>query len=136
MSLHPARFSTIYSWGRQIEDVDHLLQVLQAEGWRADSDEEDADGLVEPNARHVELVGRPRGAELQQSLAIYLATQRGLLTLICTYSLCYGKEYHVLFYVTCIVCEMDCMFQSLVTPSNAVKRSSGVGQAQEFVPSM
>jgi hypothetical protein len=58
------------------KDVDQLLQVLPTENWCAENDEEDVDRLVKPDARHVELVGRPRGDELQQSFGIYLTAQR------------------------------------------------------------
>lgn len=65
--------------GQTTEDVDRLLRVLQAEGWRDEGEDEDPIGVVQEKSGNFELGRRPCGAELQHALGMYLSAQRGLL---------------------------------------------------------
>jgi hypothetical protein len=65
--------------GQSSNDVERLLGVLQAEGWREESEDEDPNGVVVEAVEDVHVWERPQGADLQQSLALYLGAQRGLV---------------------------------------------------------
>jgi hypothetical protein len=61
------------------DDVNRLLGVLRAEGWREDTEDDDRNVVVDQGGKDVEVRQRPLGVELQQSLGLYLGALQGLV---------------------------------------------------------
>jgi hypothetical protein len=60
-------------------DVERLLSILQAEGWNEECTDNEHAGVGEDVVENVDGRERPRGAQLQHALGLYLCAQRGLL---------------------------------------------------------
>jgi hypothetical protein len=65
--------------GQTTADVERLLGILEAEGWRQQCDDEDPNGVVDDAPGNFEVGEKPGSTDLQHALGMYLAAQRGLL---------------------------------------------------------
>jgi hypothetical protein len=65
--------------GQTTADVERLLGILEAKGWREQSDDEDPNGVVDDVPGNFEVGDRLGGMDLQHTLGVYLAAQRRLL---------------------------------------------------------
>jgi hypothetical protein len=65
--------------GQTSDDVNRLLSVLQAEGWNEECTDDEHAGVGDDVLENVDGRERPRGAQLQHALGLYLCAQRGLL---------------------------------------------------------
>ena len=61
------------------DDVNRLLGVLHAEGWRQNTEDVNHNVVVNEGGEDVEVGQRLLGAELQQALGVHLGALRGLL---------------------------------------------------------